>query len=128
MSVVQNRIEVYNVMKQTISPRKASDTPLRWKDGTKLHISMAEIAKNWKERFSDLLNRDSRAGQSVLNQYLERPIMESMNDRPTLKEVKISISKLNMVKAVGKGGVFTEIIRYGGDYLTDSMSSIILNI
>ena len=89
---------------------------------------MVEIAKRWKNHFSDLLNRDSHVNPTALDNLQQRPIIDSMNDPPSFEEVKVSIGKLNMGKAAGQDDIFAESFHHGGDHLTKIIHEIIVNI
>ena len=111
---MKNSKELYNLTKQAFGPKTARITPLRSKDGKEVHNTMEKISNRWKEHFSELLNRKSQVDPAALERIQQRPKVDSLNDLPTLEEVQTSISKLNLGKAAGKDGLFSEIFRFGG--------------
>ena len=120
--------ELYNLTKQAFGPKTARVTPLRSKDGKEVHNTMEKISNRWKEHFSELLNRKSQVDPAALERIQQRPKVGSLNDLPTLEEVQTSISKLNLGKAAGKDGLFSEICRFGGDHTAVVMHAVISNV
>ena len=89
---------------------------------------MEKISNRWKEHFSELLNRKSQVDPAALERIQQRPKVDSLNDLPTLEEVQTSISKLNLGKAAGKDGLFSEIFRFGGDHIAVVMHAVISDV
>ena len=89
---------------------------------------MEKISNRWKEYFSELLHRKSQVDPAALERIQQRPKVDSLNDLPTLEEVQTSISKLNLGKAAGKDGLFSEIFRFGGDHIAVVMHAVISDV
>ena len=75
-----------------------------------------------------MLNRKSQVDPAALERIQQRPIVDSLNDLPTLEEVQTSISKLNLGKAAGKDGLLSEIFRFGGDHIAVVMHAVISDV
>ena len=125
---MKNSKELYNLTKKAFGPKTARITPLRSKDGKEVHNTMEKISSRWKEHFSELLNRKSQVDPAALERIQQRPKVDSLNDLPTLEEVQTSISKLNLGKAAGKDGLFSEIFRFGGDHIAVVMHVVISDV
>ena len=125
---MKNSKELYNLTKQAFGPKTARITQLRSKDVKEVHNTMEKISNRWKEHFSKLLNRKSQVDPAALERMQQRPKVNLLNDLPTLEEVRTSISKLNLGKAAGRDGLFSEIFRFGGDHIAVVMRAVILDL
>ena len=125
---MKNSKELYNLTKQAFGPKTARITPLRSKDVKEVHNTMEKISNRWKEHFSELLNRKSQVDPAALERIQQRPKVDSLNDLPTLDEVQTSISKLNLGKAAGKDGLFSEIFCFGGNHIAVVMHALISDV
>ena len=123
-----NSRELYNLTKQAFGPKISRLTPLRSKDGKEVHTTMDKISNRSKELFSEKLNRKSLVDPAALERIQQRPKVDSLNDLPTLEDVQTSISKLNLGKAAGKDGLFSEIFRLGGDHIAVVMRLVISDV
>ena len=125
---MKNSKELYNLTKQAFGPKTTRITPLRSKDGKEVHNTMEKVSNRWKEHFSELLNRKSQVDPAAIERIQQRPKVDSLNDLPTLEEVQTSISKLNLGKAAGKDGLFSEIFCFGGDHIAVVMHAVISDV
>ena len=89
---------------------------------------MEKISNRWKEHFSELLNRKSQVDPAALERIQQRPKVDSLNDLLTLEEVQTPISKINLCKAAGENGLFSDIFRFGGDHITVVMQGVISDV
>ena len=124
----KNSKELYNLTKHSFGSKTARITQLRSKDGKEVHNTMDKIFNRWKEHFSELINRKSQVDPAALERIQQRPKVDSLNDLPTLEVVQTSISKLDLGKAAGKDGLFSEIFRFGGDHIAVVMHTVISEV
>ena len=112
-----NSKTLYNLMYRAFRPRTSTFTPLRSKNGNNILNKSNEIEHRWTEHFSDLLNQPSFVDNSVIDSIVQCPIIQQMADLPSLQEVENALRKLNIGKAPGSDGLFSELFVHGGDHL-----------
>ena len=91
----------YDNLKKVFGPRDIHSAPIRSKDGTTLHTSKADILQRWAEHFNTLLNQPSTFDFSLLSDMPQWPIIDSLDDPPSLHEVHRAIRLLSNGKAPG---------------------------
>nr|XP_042715179.1 uncharacterized protein LOC103306540 [Chrysemys picta bellii] len=96
--------------------------------GTTLLKDNEAINSRWKERFDDLLNRNSMVVDEVLEQIPQRPFRDELGDPPSLYEVHDATMQMKNNKAAGLDGIPAEIFKNGGPELIHQLYLLILKI
>ena len=117
---------LYSIIREVFGPSQATIAPLRSKDGSELLKDAFSIQQRWVEHCSELLMRPSSAvDMNVVNQVEQLPIVPEMDVKPTLSEIAESVKKLNSGKASGLDGLPAEVLKAGGDRMSEMLYRII---
>ena len=84
-SVTWNSKMFFSAIKAVYGPPRPTTTPLLSANGTLLKEKSA-INERWREHFSTLLNRPSSVSNDALEQIPQRPIIDSLDFPPTLRQ------------------------------------------
>ena len=77
----------------------------------------------WKEHFQDLLNRSSLTDPNALNNKDKLPCNADMDIPPSLEEIEDAIKSLKNGKAPGADGIPSEVYKYGGPRVVQTLHS-----
>ena len=110
-----NQQEFYSAIKVAYGPRTRAGCPMRSADGVSLIISaQAEILARWAEHYQELLNKNTPADTEFTRSLPQLPILEGMDEVPSLQEVHSAINSLKSNKAPGPDSVPSEALCHGG--------------
>ena len=98
----------FSAIKEVYGPAKPYATPLMSADGSTLLKEKSSINVQWREHFSNLLNRLSTVGPHALALILQKPTVHCLNLLPTLDEVLKAIQQTSLGKAPGMDGIPAE--------------------
>ena len=115
----------YLYVREVFGPSKAAIAPLKSKDGKELHKDSNSIQKRWVEHYSELLNRPSSVDMDTVNLVEQLPIVQELEDMPTLSEVSDAIKKLNSGKSPGLDGIPAEILKACGNRMAELVHDLI---
>ena len=118
----------YEATRAVHGPSHRCLTPLRSKDGLSLMKDKEAITHRWKEHYEELLNRDTTPEFEALDQLPQLPIIESMEEPPSLEEVQDAIRTMKNNKAAGPDGISAEVLKEGGLVLLEHIHSLLLKI
>ena len=118
----------YSSLKRAYGPTSRCMTPVRSADGVLLIKDAEGISKRWAQHYASLLNGSSTADISVLDEISQSPIAYTMDDKPTLEEVRKYVQTLKNNKSPGIDGVPAEIFKYGGDGVVVELHRLIEGI
>ncbi|XP_076447193.1 uncharacterized protein LOC143284443 [Babylonia areolata] len=109
-------------------PRVTGSTPVRASDQTTLLTDKKDILARWAEHFNTLLNRDSSVSDEAIAALPQLPVNDSLAAPPTKIETQ-KVLKLTMSgKAPGVDGNQADICKYGGEVLTDKLTTLFQSI
>lgn len=77
----------YNAVRSINGPFSHCITPLKTADGTRVLKDRSSILERWAEHFNTLLNQDSDADYTILDQLPELPLIDNLSQPPTFCEV-----------------------------------------
>lgn len=97
--------------------------PRRSADGTLL-TGKNDIMKRWSEHFNQLLNRPSQITQEVIQNMPQSPVITSLDDPPTLAEIRKAIKNLLSGKSPGPDGIPPEVFKEGGDAIAVKLTEL----
>lgn len=117
----------YSYVHEVFGPSQNNFAPIRTKDGKVLLKDVKSIQDRWVEHYSELLNRPSTVDRNIIDQVEQLPNIEEMDCDPTRNEVADAVKKLNSGKSPGLDGLTSEILKSGGEKMTDLLHEIILH-
>ena len=110
-------------LKTVYGPPSSKTTPIRDSEGNLL-TEKATILQRWAEHFNQLLNRPSSIDEQTIQDIPQRPLIESLDEPPTLPETIKAISQLQAGKAPGSDGIPPEIYKTGGLALSTNLTDL----
>ena len=123
-----NSKQFFNSIKAVYGPPKARSTPLLSADGVTLIKDKTAIRERWREHFSQLLNRPSLVDQTVLDHIPQRPIIEELDNAPSMEEVQKAIKQMSSGKAPGRDGIPAEVYKALSNEALQAFHSILTSI
>ena len=127
---MKNSKELYNLTKYAFGPKTARITPLRSKDGKEVHNTIGKNLLQVERTFFGAVKQEipSRPCSSWKDTTKAQSRFRWMTYQHWKRFRHPSISKLNLGKAAGKDGLFSEIFRFGGDRITVVMHAVISDV
>ena len=123
-----NSKQFYNSIKSVYGPLKSRSTPLLSADGVTLIKDRAAIRERWKEHFSQLLNRPSSVDHTVLDHIPQRPVLEELDNTPSMEEIQKAIRQMSSGKAPGRDGIPAEVYKALSNEALQAFHSILVSI
>ena len=91
-------------------------------DNDKLLTDKKEILKRWAEHFNSLLNHDSSMCNDAINSISQHPILQVLDELPSLQEVNKAIKQISSGEAPGADGIPAEIYKHGGHTMSRKLT------
>ena len=113
----------FESLKEVYGPRHSVTSPLYKNLETVLLTNKVDVMDRWKEHFQDLLNRPSSTDPNALNNKDKLPCNADMNIPPSLEEIEDAIKSLKNGKAPGADGIPSEVYKYGGPRVVQTLHS-----
>ncbi len=107
----------YNAIKTIYGPTNHCITSLKTADGLTLLKDQNTILVRWAEHFNILLNRDSDADPTILEELPKLPPIHNLSLPPTFQEVLSSVRSLKNNKSPGTDNIPAELLKEGGTYV-----------
>ncbi len=104
----------YNAIKTIYGPTNHCITSLKTADGLTLLKDQNTILVRWAEHFNILLNRDSDADPTILEELPKLPPIHNLSLPPTFQEVLSSVRSLKNNKSPGTDNIPAELLKEGG--------------
>ena len=120
--------QFYSSLKRAYGPQRDTFCPVRSADGSTLITEKPKILGRWAEHYEELLNRSNPTDPTLLDDLPDLPTSWELDDVPTRQEVSQAVSSLKNSKAAGPDGIPAEILKYGGNIITDCLHNIINQI
>ncbi len=118
----------YNAVKSSYGPTSRIITPLKTADGLKVLKDQTSIRERWAEHFNTLLNQDSDADYTVLQDLPEFPQIDNLSQPPTFLEVLSAIRALKNNKSPGFDNIPAELLKQGGYLCTRTLHQYIIKV
>ena len=115
----------YNVLKAVYGPTSRGTSPVLALDGETLIRDPASILARWAQHFNHLLNHQSSILDNAIEEILQRPIIEELDNIPVEAETAKAINELTSRKVPGDDGIPPEVFKYGGDALVTELTWLI---
>ncbi|KAI4807948.1 hypothetical protein KUCAC02_027720, partial [Chaenocephalus aceratus] len=118
----------YNAVKKIYGPISRCITPLKTADGLTVLKDQHSILLRWAEHFGTLLNQDSDADPTVLDDLPTLPPMHNLDQPPTFLEVQSAIRSLKNNKSPGNDNISAELLKQGGYLCTRALHKYITEV
>ena len=122
---MQNMATLYKITKALAGGFKNCDIPMKDADGVVI-TSVEEQTQLWKTHFETILNKEAPREVEDIPER-EEDLHVNM-DPPTANEVKSAIDNMKSGKAPGADGVSAEMLKAGGDVITETLTEILKEI
>ena len=122
---MQNMATLYKITKALAGGFKNCDIPMKDADGVVI-TSLDKQTQLWKTHFETILNKE--APREVENIPERDEYLPVNMDPPTANEVKAAIDNMKSGKAPGADGVGAEMLKAGGDVITETLSEMFKEI
>ena len=127
-SDVKNAGLLYKLLRDVYGPTASMIAPVKSKDGKEMHCGSVAILNRWREHFECLLNQPTEVDPAVLNSISSRSVMLTLDEPPSLDEVKLAIRKLKNRRAPGADGINAELIMCGSGRVCIQMHALFCTI
>lgn len=118
----------YNAVKSIYGPTNHCITPLKTADGLRVLKDQSSVLERWAEHFNTLLNQDSEADHTILDQLPELPPIDILNQPPTFLEVLSAVRSLKNNKSPGMDNIPAELLKQGGYLCTRALHQHITKV
>ena len=118
----------YSGLKEVWGPQKKGPVHLKTSDGRETISDNNRVLSRWAEHFQTLLNVPGDIDPSALDRIQQHPMIESLDDIPTIDEVTKAIAAMKDGKAPGQDGIPAEVWKYGGQNLLVKLHELIVQI
>ena len=122
---MQNMATLYKITKALAGGFRNSDIPMKDADGVVI-TSVEKQTQLWKTHFETILNKEAPREVDDIPERDEDLLVNK--DPPTANKVKSAIDHMNSGKAPGADGVSAEILKAGGDVITQTLRDFQGNI
>ncbi|GFR64639.1 cilia- and flagella-associated protein 74-like [Elysia marginata] len=116
----------YEALKTVYGPTHQIQSPLRSSDGQQLLTEKPDILTRWAEHFNTLFSTDRSVQDAALHRIPHLPLIEELDDPPTLEETITAIGQLKSHKAAGIDGIPPEIWKMGGIVLHGKLHELLV--
>ena len=103
---------MYEGIKKAIGPQVKKTAPLKSKTGEIITDRNKQLDR-WVEHYTDLYSTENSVTEAALDAVQVLPIMESLDQQPTLDELSEAIDKLACGKAPGEDGITPDVVKLG---------------
>ena len=122
---MQNMATLYKITKALAGGFKNCDIPMKDADGVVI-TSVEEQTQLWKTHFETILNKEAPREVEDIPER-DEDLLVNM-DPPTANEVKSAIDNMKSGEAPGADGVSAEMLKAGGDVITETLTEIFKEI
>ena len=102
----------YEVIKIATGPTSVKTAPLKSKTG-KVITEQSMQLQRWVEHYLELYSTQNIVTDTALNFLPRLPVIEKLDNTPTLEELSIAIDGLACGKAPAEDGIPPEVLKHG---------------
>lgn len=117
----------YQAIKEFYGPTQKHECPVKDKKGSLLK-GREEIQGRWNEHFAELLNQSRPVTATALDALPQYPVLEELDQPPTMEELKKALTCMANGKAPGVDGIPTELLKKGGPKLWKELLALMQKI
>ena len=100
---------MYDGIKQALGPKEKKSAPLKTATGV-IIPDWAQQMERWVQYYSELCSRENIVTEEALNNIKCLPVLEELDSKPTLAELKAALDSLTSSKAPGKDNIPAEVL------------------
>jgi len=115
---------VYDGIKKAIGPTQTKIAPLKSASGEVIRDKGKQMER-WVEHYSDLYSRENSISDAAVDAMESLPVMDELDQCPTLQELSKAIDGLPAGKAPGLDGIPAEALRCGKDVLLKHLHELL---
>ena len=115
----------YTGLKEVWGPQTKGTVHLKSVEGDEIFSDNKRVLERWAQHFEILLNQPGDIEQTALDKIDQRPLVASLDEAPTMKELQLAITSLADGKAPGVDGIPSEIWKHGGATIINSLLKLI---
>jgi len=116
----------YEALKAVYGPTHHVQSPLRSADGQALFTDKTSILSRWSEHFQALFSADRVVQDSAVLRIRQKPVIEELDELPSIEEISKAIEQLKCGKAAGVDGIPPEIWKDGGPTLHSKLHELLV--
>ena len=103
---------MYEGIKTATGPTCVKTAPLKAKTG-KVITDQSKQLQHWVEHYLELYSTQNIVTDAAFGALRDLPVMEELDEKPTLEELSKAIDCLSCGKAPGKDGIPPEVLKHG---------------
>ena len=103
---------MYEGIKTATGPTSVKTAPFQSKTGEVITDQSMQLQR-WVEHYLELYSTQNIVTDTALNALPGLPVIEELENTPTLEELSIAIDGLACGKAAGKDGIPLEVLKHG---------------
>ena len=115
---------MYDGIKQALGSTQKKIAPLKSITGEVIQ-DRAQQMKRWVEHYSELYARENIVTEDALNEIESLPVLEMVDEEPTLGELSEALDSLATGKAPGKDGIPAEVLKCCKESLITELHEIL---
>ena len=107
----------------TLSPGLVRPAPLKSATGVLIQ-DRAQQMERWVQHYSELYSRKNVVTEEALNNIECLPVLEELDNEPTLAEIKAALDSLASGKAPGRDNIPVEVLKCGKEIITSELYEV----
>ena len=115
---------MYAGIKEATGPTITKSVPLKTKSGENI-TDKKEQMERWVEHYLELYSTQDVVTDAALDAISQLPILEELDDEPTVEELGKAIDALATGKAPGEDGIPPEVIKAGKEALIEDLHELL---
>ena len=116
---------MYDGIRRACGPAEHKTAPIKAKDGTLLTDKQGQM-RRWEEHYTDLYSTESQLSNHARVNMPQMPTVTSLDDPPSIEEVRTATESLSSGKASGQDGIPAELIKSCKSVLLPSIHKLIV--
>ena len=106
----------------------SQNCPVLARDGVTLLTDQSDVLHRWREHFEQLLNQDSTANTTIIEQLQQRPVLFDADAEPSAVDVAHAVKTMGRGKAAGKDGIQAELLQIPGSHIQQELTTVLRDI
>ena len=103
---------MYEGFKKAFGPCAIKTAPLKTTTGVIITDRLKQMER-WAEHYQELYSRETVVTDTAVENTCPLPVMEELDDPPTIEEFSKAIDSLASGKSPGNDGILPEVIKAG---------------